>query len=76
MKLATGGVASVPELQECGVNVSIGTDSSTTNNSLDMFMEMKILGLIQKYNKWDPTVTNSQELLDFATINGAKAIGM
>jgi len=76
MKLATGGVAPIPEYQKYGVNVSIGTDGSTTNNSLDMFSEMKILGLLQKSSRWDPTVTRAQELLDFATINGAKAIGM
>ncbi len=76
MKLATGGVAPVPEFLQHGVNVSIGTDGSTTNNSLDMFAEMKTLGLLQKSSRWDPTVANAQQLLDFATINGAKAVGM
>jgi 5-methylthioadenosine/S-adenosylhomocysteine deaminase len=76
MKLATGGVAPVPEFLKESVNVSIGTDGNTTNNSLDMFSEMKILGLLQKSSRWDPTVTPAQQLLDFATINGAKAIGM
>lgn len=76
MKLATGGVAPVPEFQKYGVNISIGTDGNTTNNSLDMFSEMKILGLLQKSSRWDPTVTTAQELLDFATINGARAVGM
>ena len=76
MKLATGGVAPVPEFIRNGVNVSIGTDGNTTNNSLDMFAEMKTLGLLQKASRWDPTVATAQELLDFATINGAKAVGM
>jgi len=76
MKLATGGVAPIPEYQRYGVNVTIGTDGSTTNNGLDMFAEMKTLGLLQKSSRWDPTVTRAQELFDFATINGAKAIGM
>ena len=76
MKLATGGVAPVPEFQKYGVNVSIGTDGNTTNNTLDMFAEMKTLGLLQKSSRWDPVVANAQELLDFATINGAKAVGM
>ena len=76
MKLATGGVAPVPEFVANGVNVSIGTDSNTSNNSLDMFSEMKVCGLLQKSSRWDPTVTPAQQLLDFATINGAKAIGM
>ncbi|HKM13718.1 MAG TPA: amidohydrolase family protein [Candidatus Methanomethylophilaceae archaeon] len=76
MKLATGGVAPIPEFCSSGVNVSIGTDGNTTNNSLDMFSEMKVLGLLQKASRWDATVTKAQELLDFATINGAKAVGM
>jgi 5-methylthioadenosine/S-adenosylhomocysteine deaminase len=76
MKLATGGVAPIPEMLQNNVNVSLGTDGSTTNNSLDMFAEMKILGLLQKSSRWDATVTPAQTLLDTATINGAKAIGM
>ena len=76
MKLATGGVAPVPEFLREGVNVSIGTDGSTTNNSLDMFSEMKILGLLQKSSRWDATVAPAQTLLDFATVNGAEAVGM
>ncbi|MCL2031870.1 MAG: amidohydrolase family protein [Methanomassiliicoccaceae archaeon] len=76
MKLATGGVAPIPEFQRYGVNVTVGTDGSTTNNSLDMMAEMKTLGLLQKSSRWDPTVASAQELLDFATVNAAKAIGM
>lgn len=76
MKLATGGVASIPEMMELGVNVSVGTDGSTTNNSLDMFAEMKILGLLQKSSRWDPTIATAQELLDYCTINAAKAVRM
>jgi 5-methylthioadenosine/S-adenosylhomocysteine deaminase len=76
MKLATGGVAPIPEMLQAGVNVSIGTDGSTTNNSLDMFGEMKMLALLQKASRWDPTIVPAQQALDFATIGGAKAIGM
>ena len=76
MKLATGGVAPVPEFEKYGVNVSLGTDGNTTNNSLDMISEMKMLGLLQKSSRWDPTVTPAQDLLDIVTVNGAKAIGM
>ncbi|MDR1954519.1 MAG: amidohydrolase family protein [Candidatus Methanoplasma sp.] len=76
MKLATGGVAPIPEFQRYGVNVTVGTDGSTTNNSLDLMAELKTLGLLQKSSRWDPTVAKAQELLDFATLNAAKAIGM
>ena len=76
MKLATGGVAPIPEFQRYGVNVTVGTDGSTTNNSLDLMAEIKTLGLLQKSSRWDPTIANAQELLDLATVNAAKAIGM
>jgi 5-methylthioadenosine/S-adenosylhomocysteine deaminase len=76
MKLATGGVAPIPEMLAAGVNVTVGTDGSTTNNSLDMFGEMKTLSLLQKASRWDPTVLPAQQVLDFATVNAAKAIGM
>jgi 5-methylthioadenosine/S-adenosylhomocysteine deaminase len=76
MKLATGGVAPIPEMLREGVNVTIGTDGSTTNNSLDMFGEMKTLALLQKSSRWDPTVVTAQEALDFATVNAARSIGM
>jgi 5-methylthioadenosine/S-adenosylhomocysteine deaminase len=76
MKLATGGVAPIPEMLAEGVNVSLGTDGSTTNNSLDMFGEMKTLALLQKSSRWDPTVVRAQQALDFATCGGAKAIGL
>jgi 5-methylthioadenosine/S-adenosylhomocysteine deaminase len=76
MKLATGGVAPIPEMLANKVNVSIGTDGSTTNNSLDMFGEMKMLALLQKSSRWDASVVTAQQALDFATLGGAQALGM
>ncbi|MBI0583341.1 MAG: amidohydrolase family protein [Methanomassiliicoccus sp.] len=76
MKLATGGVAPVPEMLQNGVIVSIGTDGSTTNNSLDLFGEMKFLSLLQKSSRWDPTVLPAQQVLDMVTIDAARAVRM
>ena len=75
MKLATGGVAPIPEMLQNEVNVSIGTDGCTTNNSLDMFGEMKTLSLLQKASRWDPTsaVTAGAGLRH---AGGAKALGL
>ena len=36
-KLASGGMPAVPEMMSNGITVSLGTDSSASNNSLDMF---------------------------------------
>ncbi len=76
MKLATGGVAPLPEMFLNGVTASIGTDGSTTNNCLDMFREMRTLSLLQKAIRWDPTVLPAQQVLDLATIEAAKAVRM
>jgi 5-methylthioadenosine/S-adenosylhomocysteine deaminase len=76
MKLGTGGEAPVPEMVNKNVNVTLGTDSSVTNNNLDMFDVMKTTGLMHKNERWDASVLSSQAILDFATINGAKALKM
>ena len=76
MKLATGGVAPLPEMLQNGVVVSMGTDGSTTNNCLDMFGEMKVLSLLQKSSRWDSTVLPAQQVLDLATIEAARAVRM
>jgi 5-methylthioadenosine/S-adenosylhomocysteine deaminase len=75
MKLAAG-IMPLPEMIKAGVNVSLGTDSVCSNNNLDMFEEMKVAALLHKVHQLDPTIANVQTILDMATINGAKAIGL
>jgi len=75
MKLASG-IAPVPELLARGVNVSLGTDGCASNNNLDMFEEMKTAALLHKVNTLDPTVLPARVVLEMATVNGARAIGV
>jgi len=75
MKLASGGVAPLPEMLDAGIAVGLGTDGAASNNSLDMFETMKICALLHKAHRWDPTVLNAQKVLDLATIGGARALG-
>ncbi len=75
MKLASG-IMPLPEMLEAGLNVSLGTDSPCSNNNLDMFEEMKTAALIHKVHQLDPTLAKAQTILDMATINGAKALGL
>jgi 5-methylthioadenosine/S-adenosylhomocysteine deaminase len=75
LKLASGGVAPVVELRSAGATVGLGTDSVASNNSLSMLREMHIAGLVQKNQRWDATTLSAQELLDFATIDGARLLG-
>ncbi|MBI5003382.1 amidohydrolase [Candidatus Woesearchaeota archaeon] len=76
MKLSSGGVTPLMEMFEEGVVVGLGTDSVASNNSMDMFKEMMICGLLHKQHRWDPKAAPVQKLLDMATIDGAAAIGM
>jgi len=76
LKLAVGGTSPVIDIREYGGTVGLGTDGCSSNNSLDMFTEMKICALIHKHSRWDPTVMSAQHVLDMATVEGAKALGM
>ena len=74
MKLASGSTLPIPELINAKVNVCLGTDSVASNNNLDMFEEMKVSGLLQKYHRWDTKALPSQQILDMATRNAGIAL--
>ena len=74
LKLASG-VAPVPRLLEAGVNVALGTDGVASNNSHDMFEEIKLAALLHKGISRDPTAVSARQALEMATINGARALG-
>ena len=75
MKLGSG-FARVARAMELGVNVALGTDGCASNDNLDMFEEMHICSLIHKGLAKDPTVLSAWDVIDMATKNGAKALGM
>ncbi|HNX17655.1 MAG TPA: amidohydrolase family protein [Methanoregula sp.] len=76
MKLATHRALPYPQLARAGANVCLGTDGCASNNNLDMFEEVKIAALLQKFFWNDPTVLPAPAALDLATKNGAKALGV
>jgi len=75
MKLALG-IAKVKDLLDAGVTVGLGTDGAASNNSLDMFESMKVAALLQKVSYRDSTVLPSEKVLNMATAEGAKALGL
>lgn len=74
MKLANG-FCPVQKLMDASVPVSLGTDSAGSNNCLNMFAEMNAMALLQKIHRADPTVTKAADVLDAATLGGARALG-
>ena len=75
MKLGSG-FARIARAMELGVNVALGTDGCASNDNLDMFEEMHICSIIHKGRAKDPTVLSAWDVIDMATKNGAKALGM
>jgi 5-methylthioadenosine/S-adenosylhomocysteine deaminase len=75
MKLASG-IAPVPELLAAGVTVGLGTDGAASNNDLDMFEAMRFTALLHKVKTGDPRVLPATQVLEMATVQGARALGL
>ena len=74
MKLGSG-FARIVRAMDLGVNVALGTDGTASNDNLDMFEEMHLASLIHKGLAKDPTVLSPWDVIEMATVNGAKALG-
>lgn len=74
MKLASG-FCNVPELYKAGINVAIGTDGPSSNNSLNFFEEMKVFALLGKAVSGDAAAMDPRKVLYSATRAGAMAQG-
>lgn len=75
MKLATG-VMNFKKMNESGVIISLGTDGAASNNTLDLFSDMRVCALLAKINNLNPEIASAPEIVKIATINGAKTLGM
>lgn len=75
LKLASG-IADTDTYAKAGINVSLGTDGTASNNTLDMVEEMRFAALLPKVVHYNPEAVNARAALQMATINGAKALGL
>lgn len=73
LKLASG-VARVPEMLSAGITVSLGTDSSASNNNLNLFEEMKLAALLHKGVNFNPIAVPAHVALSLGTRYGAEAM--
>ncbi len=71
LKLASGGPFPYPAARDAGVAVALGTDGAGSNDSLDLFSDLKTFALMQRHATGDPTVLPAAEALEVAT--GARA---
>jgi 5-methylthioadenosine/S-adenosylhomocysteine deaminase len=75
LKLASG-IARVADMLRAGVNVSIGTDGSASNNDLNLFHEAQLAAMVQKGVTGDPAVLPAERVFSMLTIDGARAVGL
>jgi 5-methylthioadenosine/S-adenosylhomocysteine deaminase len=75
MYLASG-VAPIGEMLKNKITVGLGVDGAASNNGQDMLELMKTAALLQKVHTLNPTEISAEKVLEMATIDGAKAIGM
>lgn len=74
-KLASG-IAPIAEYVKRKIPVAIGTDGPASNNCLDMFREMFLVTGLSKLREQDASSMDASKVLQMATVNGAKAMGL
>ena len=73
MKLASG-VMRLVDLLATGHAVGLATDSAASNNNQDLFQEMNIAAKLQKVTRMDPRALPARQVVEMATIGGARAL--
>jgi 5-methylthioadenosine/S-adenosylhomocysteine deaminase len=71
-KLASG-IAPLDQLQRAGANICLGTDGASSNNSLNLFQEMKTTAIAQKCAHSRPDLFKAEEIWRMATENAYAA---
>lgn len=75
MKLASGS-APVKQMLEMGIAAGLGTDGAASNNTLDLFSDMRVCAMMHKLNSLDSSAVSAREIVKMATIKGAEVLGM
>ena len=75
LKLAVGGVFPYAKARDYGIPVGLGTDGASSNNSLDLFQDVKHLALVQKHAERDPAAMPATEAWAVATGRCAPRLG-
>jgi 5-methylthioadenosine/S-adenosylhomocysteine deaminase len=74
-KLTVGGVFRTDASAAYGIPIGLGTDGASSNNSLDLFGDVKFLALEQKHARNDPAAMPATEAWAIVTGAHAPALG-
>ncbi len=72
LKLGSG-IADTDKMLEKGIDISLGTDGASSNNSLNMLKELQLAALIPCGKSINPTAVCAQDVISWAT--NASALG-
>jgi 5-methylthioadenosine/S-adenosylhomocysteine deaminase len=75
LKLAVGRPFPYLATREAGVRVGLGTDGPGSNDSLDLFSDMKTFALLHKNQAGDPAAVSAAETWEIATGRGSQLLG-
>jgi cytosine/adenosine deaminase-related metal-dependent hydrolase len=70
------GIAPIMEYAVSGVCCGIGTDDCNANQSVSMISDLKVAALAQKVRYGSSAAMTAEKVLEMATIEGARAVGM
>lgn len=70
------GVAPVKEYRKRKMKVGLGTDGPMSGNTLDIVTQMSLVGKIHKLFNEDRTLFPAIEILEMATIGGARVLNL
>ncbi len=70
------GTARVHDMMKAGVRMGLATDGPMSNNSLNLFATMRAVALMQRVKYRNNTLMRPVEILEMATIGGARSLYM
>jgi 5-methylthioadenosine/S-adenosylhomocysteine deaminase len=73
-KLASG-IAPLASMRDSQVRLALGTDGASSNNSLDLFHDVRLASMLSAVSTGNPIAITPFEILRMATIGGASALG-
>ena len=75
-KLGAGIAPLAAWLKTGGLRVGLGTDSAVSNNTHDLWEEMRFALLLQRAKLQDAEAVTARDVLHLATLGGAEAMGL
>lgn len=76
MKLTSGVAPILKVFHELKMDVGLGTDGAASNNTQDLFTDMRVAALIHKISNEDPVALTAEDIIKIATAGGAKCLNL